>query len=117
MAVTLSGTLLIGCGDRARDPVRVSLAELVAGQEGYSGRRVETTGVVRRFDQAEGATRLHYVIEDEYPNRVALVPEDVAARHTGQRVVVVGAFRFQEGGGRQVEIERIDRLEDGGSKG
>ncbi len=111
LVLTLSGSLVIGCRQQTNAPVRVSLAQLVTGQDGYQGRRVQTAGVVRRFDEAEGATRLHYVIEDQHANRVAIVPNEIAERHTGQRVVVVGAFRFSEGQGRQIEIARIERLE------
>jgi hypothetical protein len=88
--------------------VGVALAELVADQDDYDGRRVETTGVVRRFAEADGATRLHYVVEDQHANRVAIVPTDVAEPHTGRPVVVVGLFRFSEGQGRSIEIERIE---------
>ena len=90
-------------------PVGATVAELVVNQEGYAGRRVETAGVVRRFGPAEGATRLHYVVEDQQSNRVAIVPDDVAQRYTGQEVTVVGSFRFSEQGGRSIEIERVDR--------
>jgi hypothetical protein len=111
LVLTLSGPMVTGCRDQANAPVRVSLAELVEEQNGYQGRRVQTAGVVRRFDEAGGATKLHYVIEDEHANRVAILPNDIAERHTGQRVLVVGAFRFSEGRGREIEIERIERLE------
>jgi hypothetical protein len=41
---------------------------------------------------------------------VAIVPVEVADRHIGQRVVVVGAFSFREGLGREIAIEHIGRL-------
>ncbi len=104
-----AGSLFASCSDESADPVRASLAELVAGQEDYEGRRVETVGVVRRFGEAEGATRLHYVVEDQQANRVALIPNDLAERHTGQEVVVVGSFQFSERAGRSIAIERIER--------
>lgn len=86
----------------------MTLAELVVGQEDYGGRRVETRGVVRRFGEAEGATTLHYVVEDEVANRVALRPNGVAERYAGQEVVVVGSFRYSEREGRSIEITRIE---------
>lgn len=100
--------LLSACSDES-GPVEATLAELVAKQEDYDGRLVQTGGVVRRFGEAEGATRLHYVVEDEEPNRVALVPNDVAEPYTEQEVVVVGRFRFSEEEGRSIEVERIER--------
>ena len=97
-----------GCSEDSGAPVRVMLAELVPDQDDYDGRRVETAGVVRRFGEADGATRLHYVVEDQRANRVAIVPDEVAESHTGRQVVVVGLFRFSEGQGRSIEIERIE---------
>jgi hypothetical protein len=96
-----------GCSDDSA-LAGVMLAELVADQDDYDGRRVETAGVVRRFGEADGATRLHYVVEDQQANRVAILPNDVAEPHTGRQVVVVGLFRFSEGQGRSIEIERIE---------
>lgn len=97
------------CADESA-PATVTLAELVAGQEDYGGRLVETRGVVRRFGEAEDATTLHYVVEDEMANRVALRPNDVAERYAGEDVVVVGSFRYREQEGRSIEIERIEAL-------
>jgi len=59
--------------------------------------------------EAEGATRLHYVVEDQQANRVALIPNRLAERHAGQEVVVVGSFQFGERAGRSIEIESIER--------
>ncbi len=109
LLLAAAGSLVAGCSDEPGGPVRASLAELVADQEDYEGRRVETVGVVRRFGEAEGATRLHYVVEDQQANRVALIPNDLAERHAGQEVVVVGSFAFSERDGRSIEIERIER--------
>lgn len=100
--------LLSACSDES-GPVEATLAELVAKQEDHDGRLVQTGGLVRRFGEAEGATRLHYVVEDEEANRVALVPNDIAERYTEQEVVVVGRFRFSEEEGRSIEVERIER--------
>jgi hypothetical protein len=40
---------------------------------------------------------------------VALIPNDLAERHAGQEVVVVGSFEFSERDGRSIEVERIER--------
>ena len=108
-ALSIGATLLGFCGDERKAPVAATVAQLVTNQDGYDGRRVETAGIVRRFGAAEGATRLHYVVEDQQANRVAIVPNDVAKRYEGQEVTVVGSFRFTEQEGRSIEIERIDQ--------
>lgn len=108
LLVSVALVLVAGACTDDSGPARVTLAELVAGQEDYDGRLVETRGVVRRFGEAEGATTLHYVVEDHVANRVALRPNDVAERYAGQDVVVVGSFRSREQEGRSIEIQRID---------
>ena len=108
VAISAPG-LLGGCGDAPQDAVPATLVELVTNQEGYDDRRVKTAGVVRRFGAAEGATSLHYAVEDEQANRVAIVPNDIAERYMGQAVTVSGFFRFSEQDGRSIEIERIDQ--------
>ena len=55
----------------------VSLAQLAARQETYSGQFVRTSGVIRQFEG--GYEGIHYVIEDYQPNRVLLRPAAVAA--------------------------------------
>ena len=109
LAASAASPVLGGCRDKPETPVSATVADLVANQEGYDGRRVETTGIVRPFGPAEGATRVHYVVEDHQANRVAIVPDDIAERYTAQEVTVVGPFRFTEQEGRSIEIERIDR--------
>lgn len=101
--------LLGGCVDEPEAPVPVTLAELVANQEDFDDRLVEATGIVRRFGPAEGASRLHYVVEDERANRVAIVPNHIAERYTGQEVTVAGFFHFGEEEGRRIEITRVDQ--------
>lgn len=109
LLIVLGGPLLAGCGDDSNTPVRATLAELVRGQEDYEGREVETTGIVRRFGEAEGSTRIHYVIEDRHANRVAIRPDNLARPHAGRQVLVVGSFDFSETDGRSIEIDRIER--------
>lgn len=94
------------CGMGGDGPKTLSPAELSFAQEDYAGRLVATAGVVRRFGADQGATRLHLVLEDERQNRVELEGGG-AERYVGRRVVVVGRFRFQEGSGRWIEVERI----------
>lgn len=91
-------------GDDPR-PERLTLADLVFGQEDYSGRRVRTSGVVQRFGPEDGALRLHYVISDEADNRVRLEGGD-PARYVGRVVDVVGRFRMTDRG-RTIDVERI----------
>lgn len=100
--------LFAGCSDDPAPLEQATLVELVGEQDDYDGRRVEAVGVVRRFGEAEGAARLHFVVEDQQKNRVALVPNDAAEPYVGTEVVVVGVFRFSEERGRRLEIERID---------
>jgi cytochrome c-type biogenesis protein CcmE len=104
--VLVAASLVLACTGGS-GPVKATLAELVTKQEDYVGRRVETGGMVRRFGQEEGATRLHYVVEDKEANRVALIPNDTAGPYTGQEVVVVGSFQFSEQDGRSIRIESI----------
>jgi hypothetical protein len=92
-----------GGGDR---PVDVSLAKLAADEEVYDGKLVRTRGVVRTFESPR-----HYWIEDRYPNRVALEPEDVVAVLVGQEVQVVGRFGFDDRKGRVIEVTEIVRSE------
>lgn len=96
--------LVSGCGGPA--PARLTVAQLTFGQEDYDGREVRTAGVVRRFGAAEGATQLHYVVEDGAANRVKLLGGDVA-RYEGRTVEVVGRFHFSESAGRTLDVEEI----------
>ena len=109
LLAVLAPSLLGGCVDEPEAPVGATLAELVGNQEGYDDRLVETTGVVRRFGAAEGATKVHYVVEDERANRVAIVPDHIAARYTEQQVIVAGFFHVSQQEGRRIEITRIDQ--------
>lgn len=59
-------------------PADLTLARLSFGQEDYDGEHVRTGGVVRRFGPEDGATRLHFVIEDADANRVELRGGDPA---------------------------------------
>lgn len=87
-------------------PARLSVAQLTENQETYDGRYVRTDGFVRRFGPEDGALRLHYVVEDHLFNRVKLDGADPAP-FVGRAVEVVGRFRFTEGRGRVIEVERL----------
>lgn len=101
-AVAIGALTLAGCAGGDDSPVDVSLATLARQEDAYKGRLVRTQGVVRTFEQPR-----HYWIEDDYPNRVALEPEELVAPWLGQEVRVVGRFDFDERKGRVIEIEEI----------
>ncbi|SRR5581483_979229 len=86
----------------------VSLAQLAAKQEAYSGKYVQTHGVVREFEG--GYVGLHYVIEDSQPNRVLIQPPALAAPYLGRDVTVVGRFEWHAEGGRYINADRVDPL-------
>lgn len=106
VAAAAAGWLLIGDGSGG-GVTSLTPGALTSAAEDYDGDRVRTAGVVRRFGPEDGATRLHFVIEDENQNRVGLIGGDPAA-HIGRTVVVVGTFRFAPDRGRWIEVERIE---------
>ncbi|MCH8553266.1 MAG: glucose-inhibited division protein B [Natronospirillum sp.] len=101
-ALLLSTLVLTACTDVVLER---SLEQLVAHQSGYAGRDVRTTGVVRSFDDP-----LHFWIEDDELNRVAIEPEDRVADHVGQRVQVTGTFISSADSGRIIRAEQVERL-------
>lgn len=106
-ALALGVALLApGCGDQP--PNAVSLATLVAEADGFDGRLVLTTGVVREFDETE-ALEPHFVIEDAAQNRVQLMPNAAAQPYVDAEVAVVGVFTFDEETGRRIEVDGIER--------
>lgn len=112
LLLLLASHLVTACGgddDGTRD---VSLATLAAQEGAYDGTLVRTQGVVRTFVQPR-----HYWIEDDYPNRVALEPEELVAPLLGQTVRVVGRFNFDERKGRLIRVEEIASLSPGTSGG
>ena len=91
---------LVGCvGDGPRS---VTLAQLVAQQADYSGRSVQASGVLRRHDAP-----LHYWIEDDIYNRVALESTADLARWVGIRIIVRGTFHYAEDKGRWIDADNI----------
>lgn len=107
-AVALA-VLVAGCPADDGTPVEVSLAELVAEQQDFDGRTVQTQGIVRTFDDPR-----HYWIEDDLPNRVELQPDEVAEPHVGQEVRVTGRFSYADDRGRVIEVDEITPIRAGG---
>ena len=87
----------------------VSLQLIARSPETYQGRRVVTTGVVRRF-QDVGAG--YFVLEaDGDPNRGRVLLEgDVPAALTGRRAEVTGTVAFAPERGVALQVEAIRAL-------
>jgi hypothetical protein len=109
LAAIALAVLLAGCPAEDETPVEVSLAELVAEQREFDGRDVETQGVVRTFDEPR-----HYWIEDDHPNRVELLPDEVAEPYVGQEVRVTGRFSYADDRGRVIEVDEITPIRSDG---
>lgn len=92
---------LAGC-DYADAPQAAPLAMLVAQPDNYQNKRVTTAGTVRHFQDP-----LHYWIEDDDLNRVALEPMEKVEPYLGKRVRVTGVFHYQENAGRGIQLESI----------
>jgi len=105
--VSVLAVMLASCGDRELDPVELRLADLVRFAEGYKGKLVATSGVVRSHPDPE-----HYWIEDEELNRIELRPKTAAAPLAGKSVRVVGRFRYPPQQGRSIEIDRVEVVTD-----
>ena len=106
VAALAAGWVLFGSGSDP-DAVRLTPGALSSAQEDYDGERVQTVGIVRRFGPEDGATHLHFVVEDEDQNRVGLIGGDPVP-HVGRTVMVVGTFRFAADVGRWIEVERLE---------
>lgn len=109
LAVTMlaSAWLLGACGGAEGSPPQLRLADLVAFAERYDGERVATTGIVRSH-----ADPRHYWIQDEALHRVAVAPHSAVSAHVGERVRVVGRFRYSPQRGRRIEAESTTVLGD-----
>jgi len=90
--------LLAACGGERAS--QVTLAQLAGAAAEFNGELVETEGVVRRFDDP-----LHYWLEDEDINRVAVSPESVVEGHLGETLRVVGRFTYHPERGRKIELD------------
>ena len=100
MAVFLwVAALLAGCSDTIED---IPLATLVEHQAEYDGRTLTTAGTVRTFDDP-----LHYWVEDDNLNRVAVEPDEAVADLVGKRVRVTGEFSADRVRGRILQASDI----------
>lgn len=99
----VAGLVLVGCGgDRKAN--EVPLAMLTKSSADYDDSQVITRGVVRRFEEP-----LHYWIEDDDLNRVAIFPQESIAPYLGEAVLVEGYFRFSATEGRRLTLTGIKR--------
>jgi len=100
-------SVLVGCQGEPT-PTRLELADLARFSEQYDGERVSTAGHVRTHPDPE-----HYWLEDDDLNRVAVHPDSAVKSLVGERVRIVGRFRFSRDKGRSIEAEEVtvDALE------
>lgn len=96
--------MLAGCGDTPR---QINLQLLAAEQSTLDGQLVVTEGLVQSF-----ADPLHYWLEDDALNRVALEPDALVADYVGERVSVEGRFHADRERGRRIEVHTVRPLAD-----
>ena len=101
LAISLAVICLTACADRG--VADVTLAQLVAQQGDYDGRRVVVAGTLRSHPDP-----LHYWIEDETYHRVELDPAGELSGREGEQVTVRGVFRYHRDRGRRIEITSFD---------
>ncbi|WP_018865157.1 MULTISPECIES: hypothetical protein [Thioalkalivibrio] len=94
------GLAACGGGERVSE---VTLAQLAGAAADFDGEIVQTEGVVKRFD--EDPDRLHYWLEDEDVNRVAVEPHEEVSDQLGEHIRVVGRFSYHPEEGRLIEID------------
>jgi len=94
-------SVLVGCQGEPT-PTRLELADLARFSEQYDGERVSTAGNVRTHPDPE-----HYWLEDEDLNRVAVHPDSAVNSLVGERVRIVGRFRFSREKGRSIDAEEV----------
>lgn len=92
-----------GCGG----PETVSLEDLAVEMDRYDGERVATHGVVAEFG-GDGDVERYFVLQDQHPNRVRLVPTSEAEPHVRSMVKVVGTFEFDPARGRLIRIDTVE---------
>ena len=96
---------LVACSETTTD---IPLATLVAQHAEYDGQTLSTTGIVRTFDEP-----LHYWIEDDDLNRVAIEPDEAVSGYVGKRVRVTGDYRADRETGRVLEAAEVTVLGTG----
>ena len=89
--------------------VEVPLAQLVAEQESYDGQTVVTEGTVAAVRDSPSADA-YFVLQDAADHRVRLLPDEAAAPHEGDNVVVTGVFRFRQQSGRDLRVDGINAV-------
>ena len=94
-------SVLVGCQGEPT-PTRLELADLARFSEQYDGERVSTAGHVRTHPDPE-----HYWLEDEDLNRVVVHPDSAVKSLVGERVRIVGPFRFSRDKGRSIKAEEV----------
>lgn len=97
--------VLAGCGGEPT-PTQLELVDLARFAEQYEGQRVSTTGHVRSHPDPE-----HYWLEDDDLNRVAVHPDSAVKSLVGERVRVVGRFRYARDTGRAIEADEVELLQ------
>ncbi len=97
--------VIAGCGGEPT-PTQLELVDLARFAEQYEGERISTTGHVRSHPDPE-----HYWIEDDDLNRVAVHPVSAVRSLVGERVRVVGRFRYARETGRAIEADDVEVLE------
>lgn len=108
-AAWLTAVVLVGCGGSTPStPTAVTLAELVADQDGYHGDVVTVEGTVRSYDAPR-----HHWIEDPDQHRVELEPQDLVQPHVGASIRVTGRYSFRDDRGRLIEIDDLEVLDEG----
>lgn len=97
--------VLTGCGGEPT-PTQLELVDLARFTDQYDGERVSTTGHVRSHPDPE-----HYWLEDDELNRVAVHPDSAVKSLVGERVRVVGRFRYARDTGRAIDADEVEVLE------
>lgn len=88
-------------------PETVSLEDLAVHMDRYDGEQVATHGVVTEFG-GNGDVERYFVLQDDHPNRVRIVPTHEAEPHSRSVVRVVGTFEFDPGRGRLIRVDTIE---------
>lgn len=107
VALVAMAALLAACTSGTSAPIEITLAELVADQDGYDGEAVVSRGILHAYDDP-----LHYWIEDTEVNRVELVPHDGLDALVGAEVEVAGTFRYRDDRGRVITVDEFEVLDD-----
>lgn len=98
--------VLVVAGTACSGPRTVALEDLAVEMERYDGQEVVTHGVVAEFGGDD--VDPYFVVQDEHPNRVRLVPTDLAEPHAQSMVEIAGTFEYDPNSGRVIRIDRIE---------